>query len=242
MNTTIKELLERKSTRQFLDKEISQEDKDLILEASVNAPSAGNMQFYTILDITDEKIKETLSKTCDNQAFIKEAKMVLIYLADYRKWYEGFKRVANPRKLNLGDAHLAIVDASIAAQNAVTAAQSLGIGSCYIGDIVEQYEIVKETLNLPDYVFPACMLVFGYPTDGQLTRQKPQRVDNKYIVHQNTYHDFKDEDYKNMWSYKATQIPYEEYMTRLMNFKYNSEFSNEMGRSVQMYLKDYIKQ
>lgn len=239
MNNTIKELLERKSVRQYLDKEISQVDKDLIIEASVNAPSAGNMQFYTILDITDEKIKETLAQTCDNQGFIKEAKMVLVYLADYRKWYEGFKKVGDPRPLNIADAHLAVVDATIAAQNAVTAAQSLGIGSCYIGDIVEQYETVSKILKLPKYVFPACMVVFGYPTKFQEERQKPERVKNKYILHENTYPEFKDEDYKDMWSYKATQISYEEFMKRLMERKYNCDFSNEMGRSLAKYLKDF---
>lgn len=242
MNNTIKELLERKSTRVFEEKEISKEDKNLIITASCNAPTAGNMQLYTILDITDEELKKKLSVTCDNQPFINEAKMVLIYLADYRKWHEAYKYVGEPRDLGLGDAHLAMADACIAAQNAVVAAHSLGIGSCYIGDIVEQYGTVKDMLKLPDYVFPACMLVFGYPIAQQLDRNKPERVNNKYIVMENTYHDFTYDDYKDMWAkHTGGHIEFDEYLRRQMNRKFNSDFSKEMQRSTAMYFKDYMK-
>ena len=64
--------------------------------------------------------------------------MVLIFCADCRKWYEAFQAAGcKPRLPGAGDLMLAVSDAMIAAQNAVTAAWSLGIGSCYIGDIME---------------------------------------------------------------------------------------------------------
>ncbi len=83
---------------------------------------------------------------------------------------------------------LAVTDAVIAAQNAVVAAESLGIGSCYIGDIMEQYEEHREILQLPEYVFPSCMLVFGYPTPQQSMRPKPERCRLEDIVQENTYY------------------------------------------------------
>ena len=240
MNNTIIELLERKSVRVYEDKQISAEDKETIITASVNAPTAGCMQLYTILEITDKKIQERLAVTCDNQPFISEAKMVLIYLADYRKWHNAYKLVGEPRNLGMGDVHLAMADACIAAQNAVTAAQSLGIGSCYIGDIIEQYEEVKEMLKLPEYVFPACMLVFGYPTKQQIEREKPKRVDNRYIHQINTYHDYSFEDYKDMWAHNTGgQISFEEYLSRQMNRKFNTDFGKEMSRSASLYFKDF---
>ena len=82
---------------------------------------------------------------------------------------------------------LAITDTAIAAQNAVVAAESLGIGSCYIGDIMENCEEQRRLLQLPEYVFPAVMLVFGWPTEQQRMRQKPERCERKHIVHENTY-------------------------------------------------------
>src|SRR6056297_2480266 len=71
------------------------------------------------------------------------------------------------------DLFLACEDAMIAAQNAVIAAESLGIGSCYIGDILENYEYHKELLNLPDWAFPITMVAFGYyPKDYHRVHRK----------------------------------------------------------------------
>ena len=86
-----------------------------------------------------------------------------------------------------GDLMLAVTDTAIAAQNAVVAAQSLGIGSCYIGDIMENCEEQRRLLQLPGFVFPAAMLVFGWPTEQQKQRPKPERCEQKHIVHENIY-------------------------------------------------------
>lgn len=240
MNQTIKELFERKSVRVFEDKEISKEDKLLILEAATMAATAGNQQLYTILDITDQTLKEKLVKTCDNQKFIADAKMVLVFCADCKKWYDGFKEAgAEPRNPGVGDLLLAVSDANIAAQNAVTAAESLGIGSCYIGDVMENCEEQKALLNLPQYVFPAAMLVFGYPTQQQIERKKPERADLKYIVHENTYRTMDAGELREMFGQKTGERTYEEYMKAFCVRKYNSEFSKEMTRSVGEYIKDF---
>jgi len=201
MNQTIQQLFDRKSTRVFTDREIGTEEKNLILQSAVMAPTAGNQQLYTILDITDPEIRNALVKTCDNQPFIAEAKMVLIFCADCKKWYDAFLTAGcAPRKPGVGDLTLAIADAIIAAQNAVVAAQSLGIGSCYIGDITENCEQQRQLLNLPRYVYPACMVVFGYPTEQQLTRQKPLRSPMETIVHENGYHEMDEQTLQHMLS------------------------------------------
>ena len=110
----------------------------MILTAALQAPSAGNQQLYTIIDVKDQSIKEQLSESCDHQPFIAKAKMVLVFVADPLKWHDAFTYGdCKPRELGVGDLLLAVDDALIAAQNAVTAAWSLGIGSCYIGDIME---------------------------------------------------------------------------------------------------------
>lgn len=182
MNEVIKQLYERKSVRVFTEQEISAEAKAHILESAVQAPTAGNQQMYTILDITDQKLKDRLAVSCDNQPFIAQAKLVLVFCADYQKWFDAFETAGcEPRKPGLGDIMLAVTDTAIAAQNAVVAAQSLGIGSCYIGDIMENCELHREMLNLPQYVMPAAMLVFGYPTEQQINRKKPERVAMKHV-------------------------------------------------------------
>lgn len=241
MNEVLKQLNERKSIRVFTDQEITQEEKEAILLAAVNAPTAGNQQMYTILDITDQKIKERLAVTCDNQPFIADAKMVLIFCADFQKWHDAFVYAGcEPRHPGVGDLMIAVSDTNIAAQNAVTAAHSLGIGSCYIGDIMENCEIHRELLNLPDYVFPAAMLVFGYPTQQQLSRPKPQRVDMKHIVHENKYRNMNEEELREMFKGRTRELSYDDYMKKFCAWKYDSDFSKEMTRSVEEYLKKFL--
>lgn len=242
MDEIIRQLHDRKSVRAFEEREISQEDKRIILEAAVQAPSAGNQQLYTILDITDQELKDKLAKSCDNQPFIAKAKMVLVFCADCQKWYDAFLAAGcEPRKPQAGDLMLAVTDTAIAAQNAVTASWSLGIGSCYIGDIMENCEIHREILHLPDYVFPAVMVVFGYPTQQQKDRPKPERVRLEHIVHENGYRRMDGEELRKMFEDKTGTQPYETWMQAFCSRKYNSDFSKEMSRSVQQYLESFMR-
>ena len=240
MNQVIQQLRERKSVRVFTHQPITPEEKTAILAAAVNAPTAGNQQLYTILDITRQDLKDRLVVTCDNQPFIAQAKLVLIFCADCQKWQDAFASAGcAPRQPGVGDLLLAVSDAMAAAENAVTAAHSLGIGSCYIGDIMENCEQHRAMLNLPEYVFPAAMLVFGYPTGQQQQRPKPERVAMHHIVHENGYRRMDRGELETMLTPHCGAIPYEKWMEAFCNRKYNSDFSREMTRSVEDYLRDF---
>lgn len=240
MNEITRSLKNRKSVRVFTEKEIDENIKEEILLCAVNAPTAGNQQLYTILDIKDKELLKKLSVTCDNQPFIADSKLTLIFCADFKKWYDAFKATGcEPRQLLEGDLFLAVNDALIAAQNAVCAAESFGIGSCYIGDIMENCEIHREMLCLPEYVFPAAMIVFGYPADSQIRREKPERADMKHIVHTDTYRIMEVEELEELFSVKAKEKSYEDWMKAFCNRKFNSDFSVEMSRSVREYLKQW---
>lgn len=242
MNETIRQLNERKSVRVFEDREISAEAKHAILTAACQAPTAGNQQLYTIVDITDQELKERLVTTCDNQPFIATAKLVLIFCADCKKWYDAFKAAGcQPRDPGAGDLLLAVSDANIAAQNAVTAAESLGIGSCYIGDVMENCEAQRQLLGLPKYVFPAAMLVFGYPTEQQKRRVKPRRAALGHIVHENGYREMDGAELQDLFEPKLGNREYGDSMRAFCDRKYNSDFAREMTRSVEEYLKDFLQ-
>ena len=242
MTSTINELIKRQSVRIFTSKNISKKDKDLIFKATTNAPSAGNMQLYSIIDVTDKKIINRLAKLCDNQSFIKDSKMVLIFCADYQKWYDAFSSLnIKTRKFNSGDLLLSVEDALIAAQNSVTAAYSLGIGSCYIGDIMENYEDITKLLNLPKYVYPACMVVYGYPDKKHIQKQKPKRFDNKYVIFTNKYKRLSKQDLKDMFKDRTKSKGYKEWMKSFAQWKINSDFSKEMSRSANLYINRYKK-
>lgn len=240
MNEVIRQLHERKSVRAFTDQEITPEHKREILLAAMAAPTAGNQQLYTILDITDQALKDRLAVTCDNQPFICTAPMVLIFCADVQKWYDAFlEGGCHPRLPRAGDLLLAVSDSNIAAQNAVTAAHSLGIGSCYIGDIMEKSEEHRALLQLPEYVFPAAMLVFGYPAKQQEERRKPERCRLEDIVLENCYERKDGQQLRRMFEKECRTLSFEEWSRRFCERKYNSDFSREMSRSVETYLKAF---
>lgn len=240
MNEVIRQLCKRRSVRAFEDRVLDPETKQAILTAAAMAPTAGNQQLYTILDITDPSLKARLAESCDHQPFIARAKLVLIFCADARKWYDAFRAAGcEPRKPGAGDLLLAVSDANIAAQNAVTAAWSLGVGSCYIGDVMERCEEHREMLGLPEYVFPACMLVFGYPTRQQMERKKPARTALRHIVHENGYRRMDEGELREMFADRAGEKGFEAWMRAFCARKYDSDFSREMSRSVEEYLKDY---
>ena len=239
MNEVIRQLYERKSVRAFTEQEIDEEIVQEILQAAVMAPTAGNMQLYTILRISDPEILTKLSELCDHQPFIAKGKLVLLFLADYRKWQDAFRHAGcGIREPGAGDLILAIDDAVIAAQNAVTAAWSYGIGSCYIGDVMENMEQLRELLHLPELVFPAALLVFGYPTEQQERRPKPERT-LAHMVHENTYQILSEEELKEQLCSKTGQKEYDEWIRAFCQRKFDSDFSKEMTRSVQEYLKQW---
>ena len=189
MNTILESLYQRKSCRVFTDGPVSDEIKQELILAAMQAPSAGNMHLYSIIDITDQAIKDQLAVSCDHQAFIAKASLVYVICADYHRAWMGMQTfiTKEARLPKEGDMVLAMSDALICAQNMVVAAQALGLGSCYIGDILENYEFHKDLLKLPTAVWPVCMLVLGYPTQHQLDRIKPKRLDSKYVMYTITY-------------------------------------------------------
>lgn len=240
MNPIMESLKARKSVRAYEDRPIPDELKEQILFAAAQAPTAGCQQLYTILDITDQELKNRLSETCDHQPFIAKAPMVLVFCADCKKWHDAYLEAGcSPRHPDMGDLMLAVTDTAIAAQNAVVAAESFGIGSCYIGDIMENCEEQRALLHLPPYVFPAVMAVFGWPTEQQMEREKPKRCQMRHIVHENTYRSMDGEELREMFGYKAKNNSFEQWCAAFCNRKYNSEFSQEMSRSVRKYLEDF---
>ena len=240
MNEVLQQLFRRKSVRAYREDPITPEEKRLILEAACQAPTAGNQQLYTILDITSQPLKEALAITCDNQPFIAKAPLVLVFCADCKKWYDAYQDAGcAPRAPGAGDLLLAVSDAVFAAQNAVVAAESLGIGSCYIGDIMERCQEQRRLLALPPFVFPAAMLVFGRPTPQQQERPKPQRCPLEHIVHPNTYRSMDGAELRQMLDHQRGQRPYEEWLAAFCQRKYQSDFSREMSRSVAEYLEQF---
>ncbi len=233
-------LASRKSVRVFEDKDIDEETRAEILEAAFQAPTAGNQQLYSIIDVRAQAVKERLAELCDHQGFIAKAPMVLVFLADCEKWRVAYAEAGiESRPAGKGDVLLAFADAAIAAQNAVTAAWALGVGSCYIGDVLERHEAMVELLKLPRQAMPAVMVVFGYPTERQRRRPKPLRMPAEQVVMRDSYRALTGEDARAMLASRVGERGFDEWVRAFHARKYASDFAAEMNRSVAAYLENF---
>lgn len=104
---------------------------------------------------------------------------------------------------------------------------------------MEQCRIHRTLLALPDYVFPAVMLVLGRPTQQQKARPKPGRCGLKHIVHENGYRRMDTGELRQMLAWKAEERPYADWLRAFCDRKYDSGFSREMTRSVEEYLSSF---
>ncbi|MFQ7725052.1 MAG: nitroreductase family protein [Ruthenibacterium lactatiformans] len=107
-NPTLDALCARKSVRVFTEEPVPQAVKNALFQAAMQAPTAGNQMLYTILDITDAALKARLADLCDHQPFIADAPVVLVFVADCQRWYDGFAAAGcAPRPPREGDLLLA---------------------------------------------------------------------------------------------------------------------------------------
>ncbi len=251
---TIELLNKRTSLRRFKDLDLTQEDLDLILNGAMRAPTAGNMMLYSIIVVKSKKKRKLLAKYCDNQPFIASAPVSLIFVADMQKLYdyldysnvlsfchEQRKEFIKPNRSKL---FLAAGDAFIAAQNAVVAAESIGVGSCYIGDIVENHDQVIDLLKLPKWTIPVAMLTLGYYPDDYNCNPK-SRFDKKYIVFDEEYKSLKKADFSKMYDHinfsEDNDAGAKNLGQLLYARKLGSDFAIEMEESLKKYLDDWFE-
>ena len=146
--------LSRRSIRRYENKDIPEDVLQQILETGRQAPSAANRQPIRFVIVNDHDILKNL---CDNliTRFVKNAPVVIVGCADIKSLLTG---------------KWAVVDATIAMQNMVIAAWTLGIGSCWIGACNEKK--VKEMLKIPDKWKVVALLTFGYPAEKPKPKKK----------------------------------------------------------------------
>jgi nitroreductase len=247
----------RKSVRAYEDKPIPVDIRNAVLEATLRAPTAGNMMLYSIIEVNDQGLKERLVETCDNQPFIATAPWVMLFLADYQRWFDYFvisdiERYCQEQGTSMvvpehGDLFLACCDALIAAQTAVIAAESFGLGSCYIGDILENYEVHREMFSLPRYAVPIAMLCLGYPTIEQREREQTTRFEQEFIVFQDRYRRLDNHEFERMFARTTTRASAARTKSpnaglAMYKRKFSAVYADEMRRSVAAMLTSWSRE
>jgi FMN reductase [NAD(P)H] len=190
-NETMRLLLERSSCRSFSDRKIPPEVLHAVLEAGIHAPSGGNLQPYSIIQVEDPATKQRLDDLNENQMFIAAAPVDLIFCIDWHRLKRWAELEDAPFTADCSFRHfwISFQDTIIAAQNICTAADAMGLGSVYVGTVLECFRQIRQLLALPDGVFPVVLLSLGYPKE----RPKPKRkLGIDVIVHNEKYRDADD--------------------------------------------------
>lgn len=181
-------LFNHRSIRKFKADPVEQEKLDTILQAASRASNTGNMQVYSVVVTRDADIRNKLWEAHFKQGMVLEAPVHLTFCADFNrfsKWCE--QRKADPGYNNFLSFLTGAIDAMIAAQNAAIAAESLGLGICYLGTATWMASRMIEILDLPKLVVPVTAIVLGYPDENPpLTDRLPVEG----IVHYEKYQDY----------------------------------------------------
>ncbi len=187
-NESLTTLLSHRSIRAYLPNPLPLGTLELIVAAAQSASTSSNLQTWSVVAVKEKERKEELSKLAGNQAHIRQTPLFLVWLADLAR----LTHVADSRGISHDGLEylemfvMATVDATLAAQNAAIAAESIGLGTVYIGGIRNQPEEVAAVLNLPPFVFPVFGLCVGYPDPDVAAAIKP-RLPQSVVLHRETY-------------------------------------------------------
>lgn len=200
MNETLKTINGHRTIRKYKSNPISDEILTTILEAGFRASTTGNMQVFSIIVSKEKELKEKLWEIHFKQNMVLEAPIILTFCADFNrfnKWCN--QHNANPGYDNFLSFYTASIDALLAAQNVAIAAESLGLGICYLGTTTYQADKLISLLNCPNGVVPVTTLVIGYPDENP---DLADRLPFKGIVHFEKYTDYSENDIESIYHEK----------------------------------------
>lgn len=206
MNPSIDLLCSHRSIRAFTDRPVSDAERQAILAAAQSASSSSFLQCSSIVRITDRGMRDKLVSLSGGQQYVAQAAEFWVFCADFNRHLQICPQA------ELGQAEqllLGCVDTALMAQNAMIAAESLGLGGVFIGGIRNGIAEVTALLNLPKFVLPLFGLCLGWP--AQSPQHKP-RMPVTMLMHENRYQPL---DPQVLAEYDRQQSEY--YLTRESN-------------------------
>ncbi len=184
----LERLLSHRSVRAFLPDALEAGTLETLVAAAQSAATSSNLQAWSVIAVEDPARKARLSEWAGNQAHVREAPLFLAWVADLSRLQRTAGRLDREAGANryLEMFLVAVVDAALAAQNAVVAAEALGLGTVYIGALRNQPERVAEELRLPHAAFAVFGLCVGRPDPSRPAAIKP-RLAQRAVLHHETY-------------------------------------------------------
>jgi nitroreductase len=180
--------LARRSVRRFGPREVTDHELTALVAAAQSAPTSSNLQPWSVIAVRDPGRKARLAALAGNQAFVAQAPLLLVWIADLGR----ARRLAQRAGTEVAAADylettvIGLIDTALASQNAVLAAESLGLGSVFVGAIRNRPEEVAAELNLPPHTVAVFGLALGEPDPAEEAGIKP-RLPQAAVLHHETY-------------------------------------------------------
>jgi len=173
------------SVRKYKPDPVPPETVEALVLAGQRASTSSNLQMTSVVAVTDPAMRARLAEICGGQAHVAQAPVFLTWCADLNRLaracaLRGYTQVTDYVENFL----VAAVDVAIASQNAALAAESLGLGICYIGSLRNNTAAVIELLKLPRLVFPIVGMTVGWPVEPPVVRP---RLATSAILHWEEY-------------------------------------------------------
>ncbi|MDQ0197955.1 oxygen-insensitive NADPH nitroreductase [Neobacillus ginsengisoli] len=241
MNDVIETILDHRSIRHFEDRLLTDEQIKTIVSCAQAAATSSFIQAYSIIGVKDKAKKKKLAELVGNQDYVEKNGHFFVFCADlYRHTVigENEQRDVIPSIESTEKFMVALIDASLAAQNAVLAAESLGLGICYIGGIRNNLEEVKKLLKTPERVIPLFGLAVGYPR--QRTGKKP-RLPFEHVYHEEEYEQNNEVYVQQLREYdKVISSYYEQRTGGKRKDRWSEQMANMLEKQSRMYMKEFI--
>jgi nitroreductase len=196
-------LLGRKTIRKYSSEAVDDKLLNELIRMACRASTTGNMQLYSIIVTRDEQMKSAMAPIHFNQKMVTEAPVVLTFCADFNRFIKWCRlRNAEPGYYNFLSFFTAAIDALLVAQTLCIAAESKGLGICYLGTVTYNANKLIDLLRLPRGVVPVATVTLGWPAEN------PEQVDRlpiDAIIHNEKYTDYSDKDIDRIYSEKEAR-------------------------------------
>lgn len=193
-------LLNRRTIRNYLEKDVDNELLERILAAGIRTSTTGNMQVYSIIITRDKERRKELAPLHFNQKMVTEAPVLLTFCADFNRFSKWCRqRNAEPGYDNFLSFMTAAIDALLVAQTVCVAAEASGLGICYLGTTIYTAHKIIEVLNLPRGVVPVTTITIGWPAE---IPEQVDRIPKEGVVHNETYNDYSPSDIDRLYREK----------------------------------------
>jgi nitroreductase len=188
LNDTLATLLAHRSVRSYLPEPLPAGTIELLVAAGQSAATSSNLQMWSVVAVENKELITQIGREVFQQSHVEKAPLLMVYCADLKMLSElAQANGVTAEGIDYFDTFLmAALDAMLAAQNAVVAAESLGLGCVYGGGIRNNAPFVINALELPDHVFPIVSLSVGVPNPERLPNIKP-RLPQNCVLHREKY-------------------------------------------------------